>query len=282
MKTKTVCNYAVIRFLPYPETEEFVNVGVILACPETRTVDYKLETRRRDRITGFFPELDAGVFIEGRRSFKCEMERIKDLLGNNNPGQMEFRIQEKEFQQIFNQIVKPRETIFRFSTVGTVMADDACKELEALYRYYVERQFATHEEYQETIMANRLRVQLKAKDILRFYEEKRFGDDEYGVKIPFVHQLSGQGARLKAMKPLYLDKPDTTKIIEHGDRWCMRIQRLRKMNNFPNEMLFVVQCPKSDKKARAADEVIKELKLLDTIVVPETEDQVILNFAKAI
>src|ERR1035437_2101417 len=144
MKTKTVCNYAVIRFLPYPETEEFVNVGVILACPETRTVDYKLETRRRDRITGFFPELDAGVFIEGRRSFKCEMERIKDLLGNNNPGQMEFRIQEKEFQQIFNQIVKPRETIFRFSTVGTVMADDACKELDALYRYLVERQFATH------------------------------------------------------------------------------------------------------------------------------------------
>ncbi len=53
MKHKTICNYAVIRFLPYPETEEFVNVGVILACPETRTIDYMLETRRRDRITGF-------------------------------------------------------------------------------------------------------------------------------------------------------------------------------------------------------------------------------------
>ncbi len=34
MKTgKVACNYAIIRFLPYPETEEFVNVGVVLACP---------------------------------------------------------------------------------------------------------------------------------------------------------------------------------------------------------------------------------------------------------
>lgn len=282
MKNKTVCNYAVIRFMPYPETEEFVNVGVILACPETRTINYRLETRRRDRITGFFPEMDANVFIEGRRDFKAEMDRIRTGLNKNPPGQMELRIQEEEFHQIFREIVKPRESIFRFSNVGTVLADDACKELDALYRYYVERQFATHEEYQETIMANRLRIRLKAEDILKFYPERCFGDEEYGVKIPFVHETIGTAPRFRAIKTLHLDRTDTTKIIEHGDRWCMRVARLRKMNSFPEDMLFVVHRPPNEKRGRAADEVISELKQCGTTVVQDNEEDAILEFARAI
>lgn len=31
-----VCNYAIVRFLPYPETSEFVNLGVVVACPSRR------------------------------------------------------------------------------------------------------------------------------------------------------------------------------------------------------------------------------------------------------
>jgi hypothetical protein len=282
MKERLVCNYAVIRFLPYPETEEFVNVGVILACPQTRIVDYRIEMRRRDRITGFFPELDVDVFTKGRADFNREMDRIRNLLNKNEPGQLEFRIQEKEFHQLFHEIVKPRESLFRFSGVGTVTANDVRKELDKLYSYYVLRQFAAPEEYQETIMANRLRTQLRAEDVLQFYAEKRFGDDEYSVKIPFVHAMTHGNGRLKGIKPLNLDKPDTTKILEHGDRWCMRIKRLRDKNSFPAEMLFVVRCPKSDKKEKAASQIVAALEQLETRVVPVSEQNVILDFAKAV
>ncbi len=58
MKNRFICNFAVVRFLPYPETEEFVNIGVVLACPQTGLFDYTLEKRRRDRITHFFPEME--------------------------------------------------------------------------------------------------------------------------------------------------------------------------------------------------------------------------------
>jgi hypothetical protein len=34
MKKKLACNYAVLRFLPYPETGEFVNIGVAIGCPD--------------------------------------------------------------------------------------------------------------------------------------------------------------------------------------------------------------------------------------------------------
>jgi len=29
---QSACNYAMLRFLPYPETGEFVNVGVVVNC----------------------------------------------------------------------------------------------------------------------------------------------------------------------------------------------------------------------------------------------------------
>ncbi len=43
---KLACRYAILRFLPYTETGEFANVGVVLACPATGYFGFKLETRR--------------------------------------------------------------------------------------------------------------------------------------------------------------------------------------------------------------------------------------------
>ena len=51
---KLACRYAILKFLPYTETGEFANVGVVLACPATGFFGFKLETRRYARFTDFF------------------------------------------------------------------------------------------------------------------------------------------------------------------------------------------------------------------------------------
>ena len=78
--TKYVCNYAVARFMPYAETEEFVCIGVVLICPITGYFGYRLENKRRDRVTGFFPELAPDVFIRGRRIFEQHLQHAHRLL----------------------------------------------------------------------------------------------------------------------------------------------------------------------------------------------------------
>ena len=82
MKNKLACNYTVLRFFPYPETGEFVNLGIAMACPDLHWFDFRLETRRQDRITNFFPELkhSKGAFIEGRKLFKEELEQAGAIL----------------------------------------------------------------------------------------------------------------------------------------------------------------------------------------------------------
>ena len=39
MNNRLACHYSVVRFCPYPETDEFVNVGVMLACPAIGFLD---------------------------------------------------------------------------------------------------------------------------------------------------------------------------------------------------------------------------------------------------
>src|SRR5512135_1840724 len=72
-----VCNYAIARFLPYRETGEFVNIGVVLTCPQVGYSDFLFEKRKYKRVTDFFPELDVEIFKSGLQAFLLELERLK-------------------------------------------------------------------------------------------------------------------------------------------------------------------------------------------------------------
>ncbi|MCK5801604.1 MAG: DUF3037 domain-containing protein [Lentisphaeria bacterium] len=279
MKTRLVCNFAVVRFLPYPETEEFVNVGIVLACAQTRTFDFRIETRRRDRITHFFPEMEAAVFGKGRLDFLDEMRRLKKMLGENtDTRQRELNFSSHEFVEFFRQIVAPRESLFRFSGIGTVLTDDVDEQLNALFKHYVERQFATRDEYQEKVMARRLTEVFRAKDVLRHYRKKKIGDEDYHVAMPFVHEV--QEKVRKAIKPLNLDKPNCTQILEHGDGWRNRIIRLRDRRFLPDEVLFVIRQAPRGKRNGAAHEVCSALEDLGVHTILETSQEDVLEFAK--
>lgn len=281
MNQNLIYNFAVVRFMPYPETEEFVNIGIVLACPQLGTFTYKIESHRRERVTGFFPEMNAGLFIEGRRSFENELKRLTDGMNSDMfQDQTHFQFKEKEFVQLFREIVKPRESLFRFGSVGTISATDENQTLKQLFAYYVERQFAAHGKYHETIMKQRLTNVFKANELLHKYHERKFGNEQYLVNIPFVHEENN--CALKAIKPLDLNKDDTTRIIEYGDKWKMRIQRLREIKDFPEQMLFVVSQAKAGKKLEVALEIREEFRNLGTLTVTEDEKEKLLEFAKAI
>jgi hypothetical protein len=49
--THTPCHYAVLRFRPYAETGEFVNVGLAVVAPEAGEFAFKCDVRRRRRVS---------------------------------------------------------------------------------------------------------------------------------------------------------------------------------------------------------------------------------------
>jgi hypothetical protein len=141
---KFACNYAIARFLPYAETGEFVNVGVALICPEAGFFDFQLARKKR-RVTGFFKELDKTIYAAGLKYFCEELTSLRGALRLRDIKRASGGFEKEYALGVFRELVKPRESIFRFGAARTVLADDPAEHLRELYAFYVERQFATKE-----------------------------------------------------------------------------------------------------------------------------------------
>lgn len=147
-----VARYSIVRFLPYAETEEFANVGIVMLAPTARYFDFQLSNKWR-RLSAFFDKLDRRVFAQGVAAFSEELARTRDMAVPWLAGG-EQRLDGA--QRIFDDLVRPREALFRFSSVRAVMTASPAVKLAELFDHYVEHDFATPE-YQEKLIEKAVR-----------------------------------------------------------------------------------------------------------------------------
>ncbi len=270
---KHACNYAVLRFLPYPETAEFVNLGVVVHCPLFGFLDMQIETHQCARVTDFFPELNRDAFHAARHAMEVEIRRMKDLI---------LKEKDRELgRRLFRELVRPRETVFRFGEIRTILTDEPKNLAGNLFDQHVRRHFAQAKVYQETVMARRLFQDLKKfKPEIVFQKDKRVGTDIYHVKIPIVTQQLGLNkAPRRAIKPLDLVREEPTKVTEHGDQWIGRVRRLKNIGQMPERFIFAVRQPKEGIGAVAAQNIIAELKQEEAIVIGADDTELLLQLA---
>jgi hypothetical protein len=210
---------------------------------------------------------------------------LKELGRMTTPGrqtgpQLVFGPEAQTRLAAFKELVRPRETIFHFGEVGTILTTDPAAKLQELFAFYVKRQFARDREYQEVIMRRRLGDFLQKHNLARFYKQDQpVGDDTYRIFLPFVHFKDA--TPVKAIKPLHLEKDIPTDIYRHGDAWIATVRRLRHINRLPKDFLFAVKMPATgQKREAAAREICQELVKLDTITIPFAETSRILEFAR--
>jgi hypothetical protein len=280
MTNKLACNFTILRFLPYTEPGEFVNLGVALACPDLHWFGYRLETRRVDRITDFFPELKQNktAFIEGRKLFKAELDRVAALLHDGrDKGQLRFKDDARSFNQIFLNLVRPREESFCFSAPRTCLAENPDAQLDSLFDFYVDRGFAQRPEYQEKVMARHLRAVFSAHRIAGL-DEHTFVSDFCHAHFPFVRKDGDRFVR--AIHPLDLDKPETPKIVEHADGWRNKLQRLKEAPDHPEAVLLVYRQPQAGKRLDVCRQMCMELEQTGAILMPQEDQTGILDFVR--
>ncbi|TBW48872.1 DUF3037 domain-containing protein [Marinobacter halodurans] len=267
-----------MRFMPYIETGEFANVGILLWAPKTRYLGFKLLRRKHARITQFFEEMDRGVYLKTMANLDAELHRVQDMV-RDTISQSDSR--EYGFHKgLFQELIRPRETIIRFSEQRAVLTENPEQTLQDLYDHYVGRNFVT-KEYQETILEKGVRRLLEQRDLARRFTKRRIEDQLYGVTFPFVEQ--GNEKAIRIIKPLFLGQSDSTAIIEHGGRWKLKVEQLRNRNLLDGPVLFPVQGPEdaspSSIRIEAFRETRKALADADIQVVLHTDQQKVLEFA---
>ncbi|MGR2664300.1 DUF3037 domain-containing protein [Chromobacterium haemolyticum] len=271
---KLACRYAIIQFMPYSETGEFANIGVVLVCPKTGYFDFRIEKRKYARITGFFEELDGCVYKNAIANFYAELARIKLTLGA-------VTISPDELRAEFEHLVRPREAIVRFGGARVLVTDSPEVTLNQLFDYYVGRNFVT-KEYQEIQLARRVASIVNSLDLELPFREERIGSQDYSVSFPLVQKSLDVGFS-KLIKPLYLGQDEPNKIYTHGDGWIAKISRLYKLGFLPDQVLFTVKMPDPSfvRRVDAAKNIEKELLNLGVSVVNYVDKEKIVEFASS-
>lgn len=268
------CKYAIVRFVPFSETEEFVNVGVILACPTLGHFDFKLQQKRRHgRVTDFFSDVGREVYKEAIERFSQELTRIKEIA--NKPKSNS----DDQIRKLFDALVHPREALIQFSTSRVRMAADPKEMLERLFAYYVERNFVTPE-YKEQILERRVRNIVQSLKLPVPFKALEIGDDFTAAHFPLVQQV--ESIPVKAIKPFFLAQTDPAKIISHGGLWVDRIRRMKARNLLPQDVLFAVEgpTPNEDKRYSAFCEICKDFNLIGITTLSSNDTPQIVEFAK--
>jgi hypothetical protein len=257
-----VCNYAPVRFLPYREVGEFVNVGVVLHCPQTDYFGYRLAPlKRTGRVTGFFPELDVKLLKAALRGIARELDRVQAnhrMLPTREEVAPDIA---KQRVQRFLEVIRRREGLLHFGEAGTLMSGSPQEALDELFGRFVERQFAQKMEYQETVMRVRLACLLRDWRLARYYDvNKKVGDDDFHVVMPFVHYDGG--VAVKAIKPLDLNRDESSDVYHHGGAWVKNMERLQSRKLLPTAVIFTVQLPETGKQLKAAEDICAEFRQL--------------------
>lgn len=256
--THIACQYTIVRFSPFVETGEFANVGIVMVAPKLRYFGFKLETQRYGRITRFFEELDRKLYTQAIHILREELVRIHGELRLHGFNKAAKACDTNFAQQLFNELIRTREHIIRFSEPRVLLTEAPEKKINELFSFYIERNFAT-KEYIETRLERSIRNWLNQECIADRFQRLPVGDDEYQAIFPFVEQVNN--TPVKIIKPLNLAQEKPSKIIDHGNLWRSRIEELKRRKKLPGRVLFTVTGPDDigTKRQHAFEETIGRL-----------------------
>ncbi len=264
--TKYACRYAIVQFMPYPETGEFANVGVVAVIPQKNSFVFKLELTKYSRLTKFFRHLDHTVFTQAIKHLNEELHYLAETVSNQGINAI----------QAFELIVRPLEAILRFSKERVKMTEKPQTIAAELFDRFVLHDFAQKKNYEQELQ--RRVGQLVRKLNLRHQFKKEKIGTLYPVNMPLVQNT--EEGQVRAIQPLHFDRDEPEKIIEHGNLWIGKLGTLQELKELPDDILIPVEKPTHKGDVQTAWKMIRgRLKDFGDIT-DASNDKQIEKFAK--
>jgi hypothetical protein len=119
-------DYAIVRVVPRVEREEFVNVGVIVACPSQGFLDARMDVDER-RLLALYPDLDMS-------SVQAHLASIPKICRGGTEAGPIGKLSRRER---FDWLVAPRSTMIQTSAVHSGVCTDPVELMDHLLRTMV-------------------------------------------------------------------------------------------------------------------------------------------------
>jgi hypothetical protein len=254
--SQLACRYALIQLVPYAETGEFANIGVLLVCPETGFLGFKLETQKHKRYTSFFSGLTASLYRDAMKAISAELKRLQQALSHATP---------ETLLNSFTAAIHPREAIIQFSPVRGRLIQDPAKALQQLFEHYVDFGFLRQQSPEEQL-EQRIQAVLSNFELIAPFKDGKIGSEQLYVPLPLIQSINNKPN--KAIKPLYLGQDSLNKLYAHGEYWAGRLERLRKVLGWEGKLLFTVDGISSNSMFKQnQNEIMQKLRDLSAEVI---------------
>jgi len=267
---RQVCKYSIIRFQPYSDTGEFVNIGVVLYVPTSQRLVYKiLHPRQHERITHFFESMEKNLFRHTIQIILTELERVKNLLEQGTPIHVD----------LYHELTRPREDIIRYSENSVVVSTNTQQTIDELFAHYVHRRRVIQHEPFEVQMTKQVRALLTENNLAEQFQARQVGDkNKYMLRFPFVSTNAHQAI----IKPIHFRQRNANRLIEHGLTWLGKINQLKRYGYLqPESTLFAYQPPetKSGKLFDAFEEISSQIEEAGIVIADVRMPDKITDFA---
>lgn len=275
------CQYAIVRFAPFIDTDEFANVGIVAISPANRFFGFELITRKTSRITDFFKGLEQKALKASLTSLKDELERINSLLKLKGFDKRLVHNDVNIANHLFEELIKPRENLIQFGARRAILTDTPESVVHELFNCYVEKDVVTHlatRKYNEAIMTQSVTTLLNKEKVAGLFMKRTYDGAGEKISLPFV-SVCRNNQIIKAIKPLDLNLKDASSIISKGAKWEYRIRSLQSSEKLNGPMMFAVNQPTNENHKEAYDEAIDRLSANNNIVVPFDDKNQIVAYA---
>ncbi len=128
--------YVVLRCVPRPEREEFLNVGVVLYCPEQRFLAARWALDEQ-RLTAFAPALDQSLVRAALESVDliCAGDAHSGFGAGTRATAYGIRALSDNESARFGLLKAPKSTVLQPGPVHGGMTTDAAAELDRVFTH---------------------------------------------------------------------------------------------------------------------------------------------------
>lgn len=225
---KFACQYRIVRFSPFVETEEFANVGILVFCPAKSRLEFRLASSRFGRVTQFFHNMDKRVYKTVITTLENEFKRAKILVTKENS---------ELGKAVFEELTRSKGGVVCFSDTRVLLTEDIVKETERLFDHFVGRSFNTRD-YRERHLERSLRQTLKSINLDKVYKKATLDTGLMEIALPFVRQ--DESFTKGVIKPLAFDQSTTSNAVKHADQWLSQAEHLIEGGAVAKDLLFAL------------------------------------------
>lgn len=265
--------YSFVRFRPYFETGEFVNVGLLMCEPEKRKLTYRLVPKNNKRVNDFFYK--SKMFETIRETINDELQYLVA---------QPFKGNAQDMANFFHHYVDVKEGIVQYSNAAVGMVDDPQAYFDSLYHQFIQNAGVKTENQEQSILKHYKALFKQGNDqTLTRYKQHMVNGELAKFALPLALKNQDDKEIIKAIKPLAFDQIESPSMIEHCDMWVARINRAEQEGFLKKEnVLFTLDTPNTAHKANILDTIKRTFDYFKLQHISWNEDQQLLEFAKSI